>query len=60
CLDRWTPSMLDDPFELPRAGGSVVTVTRQWLIWRVLHHDIHHTGEISLTLGAHGLPGLDM
>lgn len=60
CLDRWTSSMLDDPFELPRAEGDAVTVTRQWLIWRVLHHDIHHAGEISLAAGLHGLPDLDI
>ena len=59
CLARWTPAMLDDRFELPRADGTTIAVTRQWLIWRVLHHDIHHGGEVSLTLGGHGLPGLD-
>lgn len=59
CLAQWTPGMLDDLFALPLAGGSSVTVSRQTLIFRVLAHDIHHAGEISLTLGAHGLPGLE-
>ena len=59
CLARWTPAMLDDPFELPRPDGSSVTVSRQFVIFRVLAHDIHHAGEISLTLGGHGLPGLE-
>ncbi len=36
------------PFSFPRA----------WVVWHVLEHDLHHGGEISLTLGAHGLPGL--
>ena len=58
CLDRWTPAMLDDMFDLPRADGSSVPVSRQWIIFRVLRHDIHHGGEISLTLGGQGLPGL--
>ena len=35
-------------------------VTRQWVIWHVLEHDIHHAGEISQTLGMYGLTGLDM
>jgi uncharacterized damage-inducible protein DinB len=29
--------------------------SRQWIIWHVLEHDIHHGGEISSILGAHGL-----
>jgi hypothetical protein len=34
--------------------------TRQWVIWGVLEHDIHHGSEISTTLGVHGLPVLDL
>ena len=30
--------------------------TRQEIIWHVLRHDIHHAGELSVGLGAHGLP----
>ncbi len=29
--------------------------TRAWVVWHVLEHDLHHGGEISLTLGMHGL-----
>jgi uncharacterized damage-inducible protein DinB len=29
-------------------------------VWHVAEHDLHHGGEISLTLGVHGLAGLDM
>ena len=31
-------------------------ITRQWVIWHLIEHDLHHGGEISLTLGMHGLP----
>jgi uncharacterized damage-inducible protein DinB len=31
-----------------------------YIIWHVAEHDAHHAGEISLILGMHGLPGLDM
>ncbi len=30
--------------------------SRQWIIWDVLQHDIHHGSEISTILGVHGLP----
>src|SRR5215472_5334056 len=32
--------------------------TRQFIVWHVAEHDLHHGGEISLTLGMHGLAGL--
>ena len=32
--------------------------SRQWIIWHVLEHEIHHGGELSLALGGHGLPGI--
>ncbi len=34
--------------------------SRQWIIWGVLEHDIHHGSEISTTLGVHGLPVLEL
>jgi uncharacterized damage-inducible protein DinB len=57
CVQQWTPTMLDDRFPITR-GERSFEVTRQWVIWRVLAHDIHHIGEIPLTLGNHGLPGI--
>jgi uncharacterized damage-inducible protein DinB len=59
CLQRWTPSMLGDTFTYDRADGPV-TRTRQWMLWHVLEHDLHHGGEISLTLGNHGLVAPDL
>jgi uncharacterized damage-inducible protein DinB len=32
--------------------------TRQWMIWHVLEHEIHHGGELSLALGNYALPGI--
>jgi uncharacterized damage-inducible protein DinB len=59
CLDRWTPAMLNDEFTYARSSGQM-TRTRQWIIWHVIEHDLHHGGEISLTLGNHGLNALDL
>ena len=56
CLQRWTPAMLDDAFS-PRPGR---TFTRQWVLWHVVEHDLHHGGEFFLTLGMHGLPTPDL
>ena len=40
--------------------GRPFSFTRAWVVWHVLEHDLHHGGELSLTLGAHGLPGLGL
>lgn len=56
CLGRWSPAMLDDPFTTRRGRA----VTRQWIVWHVLEHDIHHGGELCLTLGMHGIPVPDL
>jgi uncharacterized damage-inducible protein DinB len=56
CLERWMPSMLDDRFTT--SPGRVRT--RQWIIWHVIEHDLHHGGELFLTLGMHGLPTPDL
>ena len=35
--------------------GVKVQLSRAWIVWHVLEHDLHHGGEISHTLGMHGL-----
>ena len=57
-LRRCTPANLEDTFERVYPNR-VKLFTRQALILRVLGHDFHHGGEISTTLGMHGLRGLD-
>jgi uncharacterized damage-inducible protein DinB len=56
CLARWTAAMLADPFPISR--GRIIT--RGAVLWHVLEHDLHHGGELSLTLGMHGLPAVDL
>lgn len=51
-LARWTPADLAESFTTPRGE----TFTRQWVIWHVIEHDLHHGGELYRTLGTHGLP----
>lgn len=59
CLQRWTADDLTVEFSRSRRQGAQ-TVTRQWVVWHLIEHDLHHGGEISLILGSHGLPGLDL
>jgi uncharacterized damage-inducible protein DinB len=59
CLGRWTVADLDQEFTYQRQDGPI-TRTRQWIIWHVIEHDLHHGGEISLTLGNHGLVAPDL
>ncbi|MDQ6692255.1 MAG: DinB family protein [Candidatus Dormibacteraeota bacterium] len=62
CLRRWTESDLGASFRrpIPRPNGELPVQSRRWIIWHVLEHDIHHGGEISFSLGMHGLTGLDL
>lgn len=58
-IARWTPEQWENtwPGEDASEPGEI---TRQWVIWHVIVHDVHHGGEISITLGAHGVPALQL
>ena len=61
ALTSWTPADLEQTFQRP--GDQSATHeqrSRQWIIWHLLEHDLHHGGELSLLLGMHGLPALDL
>ena len=59
CLDRWTLSMLGDTIERTHAGTLQVH-TRGSILQRLFSHDAYHCGELSQTLGIHGLPQVDL
>jgi uncharacterized damage-inducible protein DinB len=59
CLDRWTPDMLADRITRDYAGRQQVH-TRGSIIQRLFSHDAYHCGELSQTLGIHGLPQIDL
>ena len=40
--------------------GSVYAVSRQWTIWRVMAHDIHHGGELVVMLGMQGIENFEL
>jgi uncharacterized damage-inducible protein DinB len=57
AIQSWTP----DGWEATWPGeddSEPELITRQWVIWHLIEHDLHHGGEISITLGAHGIRGI--
>lgn len=56
CLARWKPVDMRQTFPDVGEDGQPIEVSRAWVVWHVLEHDLHHGGELSLTLGAHGIP----
>ena len=59
ALARWTPEDLDYIFRGER-WGEPYELSRQWVTWHVIEHDLHHGGELSFSLGAHGLAAPDL
>ena len=58
-LTRWTPADLAETFQHPRRGPEK-KYSRQWIVWHIAEHDIYHGGELSFSLGIHGLPAIDL
>jgi uncharacterized damage-inducible protein DinB len=56
ALADWSPA--DLAYTIPntdREPGEPEVFTRQWVIWHLIEHDLHHGGELSQLLGIHGL-----
>jgi uncharacterized damage-inducible protein DinB len=50
-LNRWTVDTMDRTITTPRGHAR----SRQWVIWHLIEHDLHHGGELFYTLGMHGI-----
>lgn len=60
-LQRWTAEDLAIIFwNFDDNGEPEAPYSRQWILWHLLEHDLHHGGEISLTLGLHRLPAIEL
>jgi len=59
AIAGWTPShwQWTAPGEEP---DEPALITRSWVIWHLIEHDLHHGGEIALILGLHGLAAPDL
>jgi uncharacterized damage-inducible protein DinB len=40
--------------------GTTYAISRQWTLWRILAHDLHHGGELALLLGMQGLENFEL
>ena len=58
-LNTWTVDDLARTYRHFRAG-KIYAVTRQWTIWRVMSHDLHHAGQLALMLGLQGIEAAEL
>ncbi len=59
CLERWTEADLAHTIER-EYHGETAALSRRWVIWHLIEHDLHHGGEVSFSLGMHGLAAPDL
>jgi hypothetical protein len=53
-LRNWTVADLSGSYRQP-FGGKVYAVPRQWVIFRMLIHDVQHGGQLTVMLGLEGI-----
>lgn len=59
AIKRWTPEEWAQ--EIPSDDPDDPSIiTRPWILWHLIEHDLHHGGEVSLTLGRHGYAAPDI
>jgi uncharacterized damage-inducible protein DinB len=58
AIASWKPADWEQAYE--GEPGEPASFTRRWIIWHLIEHDLHHGGELSLTLGMHGLAAPDL
>ena len=58
CLRGWTGDDLLTEFQRP--GGQRRTVTRAWVVWHLIEHELQHGTEIAVILRSNRLPTLDL
>ncbi len=54
CLARWNDEDMQKTFQ-DDWDGEIVHLSRAWIVYHVMEHDLHHGGELSFTLGMHGI-----
>ncbi len=58
-LQEWT---VENLFEMShhRFRGTDYLISRQWVLWRILSHDIHHGGQIAAMLAAQNIDAFEL
>jgi uncharacterized damage-inducible protein DinB len=59
AITRWSEADWQQTYAGEDASEPAL-IMRQWVIWHLIEHDLHHGGEIGLTLGMHGLRAPDL
>ncbi len=59
ALAGWSPEDLQQTVTREWRGREH-SLLRAWVVWHVIEHDLHHGGELSFSLGMHGLAALDI
>lgn len=54
ALKRWTVADLAQTYPLSYQGNTYA-LSRQWVLWRIQAHDLHHGGELAVMLGLQGI-----
>lgn len=58
-LDSWTVADLEQTYR-HKWNGDTYAISRQWTIWRILTHDVHHGGQLALMLGMQGIQAFEL
>lgn len=58
-LNQWSVADLTEGYR-HEYQGQAYAVSRQWTIWRIMCHDIHHGGQLSELLAMQGIEPLEL
>jgi uncharacterized damage-inducible protein DinB len=58
-LTTWTIADVKETYR-HTWNGQIYAVSRQWTLWRILSHDLHHGGELALLLGLQGINAFEL
>jgi uncharacterized damage-inducible protein DinB len=58
-LETWKVEDLGKTYPHTRRGNKY-TISRQWTIWRIMAHDLHHGGELAVMLGMQRLENFEL
>lgn len=58
-LRLWTVADLQKTYRHTWNGNTYV-LSRQWTLWRIFAHDLHHGGELAILLGMQGIENFEL
>ncbi|MGA9670038.1 MAG: DinB family protein [Terracidiphilus sp.] len=58
-LNEWTVDDLAETYP-HRFRGTDYVISRQWTIWRIMCHDIHHGGQLATMLGMQDIEAFEL